>query len=109
VEAPVRPLDRLVRLQNADGSWELDHELAKILGRRLKDLERVLTDASRPASEARRAWATALALAWLEKEAAESQDEWRLLAYKARTWLESTRARLASGEDWITSAKRLLG
>jgi hypothetical protein len=100
----VRPLDRHVRLQNADGSWELDHELAKILGRRLKDLERVLTDASRPASEARRAWATALALAWLEKEAAESH-----LAYKARTWLESTRARLASGEDWITSAKRLLG
>jgi hypothetical protein len=107
--ASERALDRLVRLQRADGSWELDGELAKILGQRLKDLERVLTDASRPATEARRAWATALALAWLEKEAPEARDEWRLLAEKARKWLERTPARLASGEDWLTSAKRFLG
>jgi hypothetical protein len=107
--APERPLDRLVRLQRADGSWELSSELAKILGRRMKDLERVLAGATGAGEEARRAWATALAVAWLEKQAPESRDEWRLLAEKARTWLEGSRARLASGEDWLTSAKRLLG
>jgi hypothetical protein len=80
-----------------------------LLGQREKDLERALANASGPAEDARRAWATALALAWLEKEARDSQDEWRLLAVKARKWLDSSRARIENGEDWLTAAKRLLG
>jgi hypothetical protein len=85
----VRPVDRLVALQGADGSWSLTAEFAKAIGAGLPSLEKHLTGLAGNAPTARRALATALALAWLERHAAAERDEWRLLAGKARAWLDA--------------------
>jgi hypothetical protein len=86
----LRPLDRLVALQGADGSWKLTKELAQALG--WPDAKRLKKALGRPLSgEAEeRAAATALALAWLERECADARDEWRMLADKGREWLSRT-------------------
>ena len=94
----MRPQDRLVALQQLDGSWELTAGLARLVHRRKRDLESVVDAfiASRPAGagsalrDSRRALATALALVWLARHAADGADEWRLLAGKAHDWLEAT-------------------
>lgn len=99
-----RPLDRLVVLQRADGSWDLDDELAAVLGVRLRKLRKKLEGATGDPDDAARAWATALALAWLESNASESRDEWELLADKAKAWLSRCGARLAGGEVWLAAA-----
>ena len=88
--ASVRPLDRLIALQRADGSWVLDGELAKALGwRSAKQLLKALgrTPSGEPE---KRAAATALAVVWLERECQDARDEWQLLAEKAREWLSRT-------------------
>ena len=54
------------------------------------DLEAELTGASGNPDDIRRAWATALALAWLSAYASDAEDEWRLLAAKGRAWLDLT-------------------
>ncbi|MBK8596749.1 MAG: VWA domain-containing protein [Holophagales bacterium] len=99
----LRPLDLLVALQKADGSWELTEELAAALGKKLPDLEKTL--ASSKGEPARRAWATALALAWLAKNAPAEKDEWTLLARKARTWLDASGAAAPSPAGWLAMAE----
>jgi len=69
-------------------------------------LDKYLRNAIGDPSEARRAWATALALVYLEKQAAEWQDEWELLAEKAERWLTRCQAKLADGGSWIDAASR---
>jgi Ca-activated chloride channel family protein len=81
-----RPLDRVVPLQRADGSWELTEAFAAAIGMELAQLHAALPDAG-GAGDVQRAWATALALAWLARHAADARDEWRLLARKAQQWL----------------------
>ena len=88
----LRPLDRLVALQRADGSWELTPELAAILGAKLKELEAFL---SLPAmlplngdAGSGRLFATALALEFLEAACAKDRVEWLLLAGKASAFLD---------------------
>jgi hypothetical protein len=103
-----RPLDRLIRLQRADGSWELSESLARILGKRLADLEARLTAMGGQDAESRRAWATALALYWLQAEAAAWPAEWKLLAQKARRWLDRCPARLAGGVAWLDAAAMIM-
>jgi Ca-activated chloride channel family protein len=106
VRAP-RGLHGLVALQRADGSWDLTPEFAAILDRRLADLESALDGAS--SREERRAWATALALVWLDQHAGEVGDEWRLLANKARGWLNKVAAAPpASGQTWIQEAEAFM-
>jgi hypothetical protein len=102
----LRPFDRLVALQRADGSWELSSDLAEILGRPLAELERSLPAADGKAADARRAWATALALAWLEARP-ELQVEWELLADKARGWLSQLEAQPRDGTSWTEAARRV--
>jgi Ca-activated chloride channel family protein len=103
-----RRVDDLVVLQRADGSWDLDEALASVLGKRLKKLQKTLKDATGDPGEAARAWATALALAWLEANATDSRTEWELLAEKAKAWLSRCGAKLASGEDWLEAASPAL-
>ncbi len=106
-----RPVDELVVLQRADGSWDLDESLASALGVRLRKLQKKLKGASGDPDEAARAWATALALAWLESNAADSREEWELLAAKARDWLSRCAARLPDGPDgeaWLSAAASAL-
>jgi Ca-activated chloride channel family protein len=99
---------RLVRLQRADGSWELTKELAEILHRRLKQLEAGVPEVTGDREEARRAWATALALAWIESEFSAWNVECALLKKKAGKWLQSCTAQLVTGEDWTDAASRFL-
>lgn len=96
----VRPLDRVVALQKADGHWNLDDALADALGVARNALR---AGAPRPAEAA--AWATACALAWLEKHAKAEEPEWRLLAKKARAWLAKNARKRADGRDWLDAAR----
>jgi hypothetical protein len=107
-----RPIDRLVALQCVDGSWTPSKRLFEVTGLDPDDVDRLHELASRgePTLNASRedfgrALATATALAWLVREAADSRDEWRLLAEKAREWLE----RMPPGtEFWLRLAETAL-
>jgi Ca-activated chloride channel family protein len=85
-----RPLDRLVALQRADGSWTLDDDLAQALGWPGAKSLRKAAACDLRGHRQERAFATALALAWLDRECADARDEWRLLADKAREQLDRT-------------------
>jgi len=103
-----RSHDRLVALQRADGSWELDTAFAKAVSIKLRDLEKVLRDAIGDPEIIRRALATAIAIAWLEKFAPAARGEWEMLAEKARRWLAACGAAPAGGESWSDLAERAL-
>ena len=108
---PSRPLDAIVALQRADGSWALDAAFANAVCLNLRELEKALRDAAGDASAVRRALATAVALAWLERYAAAERAEWDLLAAKAEAWLEASHAEPAPGagwRGWIEVANRLV-
>ncbi len=107
-QATPRPLDRLILLQAADGSWDLTEELADIFGCSLPFLEDVPRKTSGDAATVRRAWATALALAYLETHADDVRDEWALLAEKARRWLERCGVDCPTGQPWVVLARRIL-
>ena len=104
---PPQNLHALVALQHADGSWDLTPELATILGRDLSDLESALAGTGhRP--DARRAWATALALVWLDVHGGHTRDEWQLLANKARRWLDVAAPVPLSGQTWMREAEAVI-
>jgi Ca-activated chloride channel family protein len=107
---PVPPpgMDELVALQRADGSWALDAPFASAIGRSLVDLEAVLTGASGSAEDVRRAWATALALAWMQIHAEDVAVEWRMLGAKAQRWIENVAAIPPGGRTWIDRAREFL-
>jgi len=96
----IRPLDALVALQRADGSWALDAEFAKALSLNLRHLERELRSATGDRESARRALATVIALEWLEKHAGSERGEWEMLAQKATSWLSTLRTEPAAGQGW---------
>jgi Ca-activated chloride channel family protein len=106
--APVSPLHALVALQRADGSWTLTAELASAIGRDLTELVAVLDGAKGNRKDAMKAWATALALAWLHEHAQDAEDQWRLLAAKARRWLDTVPAWLRDGTKWMDAATAFL-
>ncbi|XP_040585948.1 von Willebrand factor A domain-containing protein 5A isoform X2 [Mesocricetus auratus] len=73
----------LISLQKANGSWELDEDLTKILGTSLEDMK-----AANPAKdEDPSAWATVLAVLWLHANGKDMECEWELLERKAVAWL----------------------
>jgi Ca-activated chloride channel family protein len=98
----------LIALQQADGSWELTADLAAILGRERAQIGAAIVGATGSRSEVECAWATALALAWLELHAAPAVDEWRLLAEKARHWLDAVGAAPPRRSSWPAAARRFL-
>jgi hypothetical protein len=95
-----RPIDALVALQGADGSWPLTEALAAVLGAHLRDLVEMLPENERHVDERRRALATVLALAWLRREASAHEDEWRLLARKAERWLDGNHVAAGTRAGW---------
>lgn len=102
------PHVRLVRLQRADGSWELDDRLMEAMGGRFLDWDGLLRQVDGPDDdERRRALATALAVAWLERHAPHYRDEWERASDKARQWLRGCGARIASGESLAEFAGRV--
>jgi hypothetical protein len=104
---PAAPMYALVTLQRADGSWDLTSEFARAIGQDPRDLESALA-ATGSRDDVRRAWATALALAWLEQHANHAEPEWRMLAAKARNWLSAVRALPADGGAWADTAAKFL-
>ena len=107
----LRPLDALVALQRADGSWDLDDAFARAVSIALGELEKALRDAAGEADATRRALATAIAVEWLEKQAAAERGEWDLLARKAMAWLSTSRTEPAAGQGWngwLDLARRLV-
>nr|BAE23178.1 unnamed protein product [Mus musculus] len=74
---------QLISLQKANGSWELDEDLTKILGTKSKDIK-----AANPAKhEDPSAWSTVLAVVWLHANGTDLKCEWELLERKAVAWL----------------------
>lgn len=109
VPQPPRGMDVLVALQKADGSWDLTPQLAAILGRSLDELEAALAPPSHSRDDVRRAWATALAVAWLHARAGAVVGEWRMLAAKARKWIHGVPAVPPGGGTWVDAATAFLG
>ena len=105
--AAPRGMHELIALQHADGHWDLNHDLAVILGRDLSEIEEI-SGAFGTRADVRRAWATALALAWLQLHAGAVEEQWRLLGAKARRWLDDVAAAPPDGWMWIDVATRFL-
>uniref|UniRef100_A0A8C0IPN4 Uncharacterized protein n=1 Tax=Chelonoidis abingdonii TaxID=106734 RepID=A0A8C0IPN4_CHEAB len=97
------PLLRLVSLQNADGSWDLDPWLAAALGVSETDTRERMPSKDVPPS----VWATVLAVVWLHGRATGQRDEWELLEAKAVGWVQG-RAGLRLSEC-LEAANTLLG
>jgi hypothetical protein len=95
-----RAFDFLVSLQRADGSWDLDEALADLFGHDLGDLVAAIAGSTGDPDEARRAWATVLALKFLEEQASANRGEWALLADKAVRWLATVSAVPPGGTSW---------
>ena len=91
----------LASLQRADGSWLLEDGLAHVVDRRLREVEKAMPAPDAPL--ARELWATALALAWLERHASALVGEWRMLAAKAERWLDANGGREVREEarQWL--------
>jgi vault protein inter-alpha-trypsin-like protein/VWA domain-containing protein len=107
-ESSVGALQALIVLQRADGSWDLDRRFADAIGRTLRDMQLVIAAAQGSDEDVRRAWATALALAWLRKYAAGREDEWRMLSQKAERWLHGVAAILPGRWTWFDRAEAFL-
>jgi Vault protein inter-alpha-trypsin domain/von Willebrand factor type A domain len=105
VGTPADPVQRLIALQRADGAWKLTGALAAAIGRTLADLEKALEGLASATTTTRQVWATALALAWLERNADDAAAEWRLLALKARRWLDGLDAVPSGGRSWLDAAR----
>jgi hypothetical protein len=99
-----RVLDRVVALQRADGSWALDQALADVLGHPLSDLVAAIAGSTGAPDEARRAWATVLALSFLATHASGNRREWQMLADKAARWLATINSAPPGGKSWMDLA-----
>ncbi|XP_044841714.1 von Willebrand factor A domain-containing protein 5A-like [Mauremys mutica] len=99
----VSPLLRLVSLQNADGSWDLDPRLAAALGVSETDARGRMPSQDVPPS----IWATVLAVVWLHGRAVGQRDEWELLEAKAVGWVRGQAGPQLS--ECLEAANTLLG
>ena len=103
-----RVFDRVIALQRADGSWELDEALLVACGlsrEQLPTLEALVPSAA--SHEGRRAMATAIALTFLRHRAAHHRMEWALLARKADRYLAHVAVQPNGGGTWLTAASAL--
>ena len=78
------PLSQLIALQTAEGFWQLDKQLADIVGQPVEKLVKKC-----PATGMESVWATLLALTLLKERFSSQEEEWELVAIKAKTWLQN--------------------
>ena len=96
----------LIALQRADGSWDLTAKLAVALGHELATIEAAVPAFDpRDNGTARVAWATALAVCWLQQYANAFETEWRAVADKSLLRLKAFPAP-ADGSTWLAAAAR---
>jgi Ca-activated chloride channel family protein len=106
--SPGIALHQVVALQRANGSWELTREFAKAVGFDLATLRAALPETGGDRVLALQAWATALALVWLQAHAADTEALWRMLADKARRWLDAVGIVPLDGSPWADVARSFL-
>ena len=101
--------DALVRLQRADGSWQLDRRLLGVLGVEQDRLVRLAATVGGGA-QGEAIVATLAAVAFLEAHASAHRDEWSSLAAKATRWVEAALASLgmAGAFEPLSQKVRLL-
>ncbi|XP_056403254.1 von Willebrand factor A domain-containing protein 5A-like isoform X2 [Hyla sarda] len=87
---------KLISLQNADGSWNLNPEFSSVLGIPLQDIS-----SKNPHQNMGSVWATVLAVIWLHLSCLDQREEWELLEGKAVSWLK---AKAGSSLDQFVSA-----
>jgi hypothetical protein len=107
---PVAPpaMQILVRLQHADGSWDLTREFADAIGQEFDVLQSVVRRATRDREDMTKAWATALALTWLDRHASDFESEWHMLAAKAWGCLVGASADPDANAKWLYAAEIFL-
>jgi hypothetical protein len=107
---PVAPpaMQILVRLQHADGSWDLTREFADAIGQEFDVLQSVVRRATRDREDMTKAWATALALTWLDRHASDFESEWHMLAAKAWGCLVGASADPDANARWLYAAEIFL-
>ncbi|XP_066293430.1 von Willebrand factor A domain-containing protein 5A-like isoform X3 [Branchiostoma lanceolatum] len=96
------PPSTVIPLQMAEGSWELDDDLAAVLGVKLDRLTKECP------VQKKAVWATVLALVWLHTKMADKKVEWQMLARKATTWLKAHQEGW-SADDVVGKACTVLG
>jgi hypothetical protein len=90
-----QPLSRtkaLVDIQTYEGTFELDSELAALLGVSIKDLEAKLVafnGGGLTQEQKRKVWATVIAIMVFETQLAGEKDVWGLVVDKARAWVSN--------------------
>merc|ERR1712014_342405 len=92
-------LQPLILLQEFDGSWELTQSLAAVFGLPFASL-------AAPNEVQEAAWATALALAFLQLKIASRAEEWKFVGHKAREWLTQHGIEVS---ELLTRAEEKLG
>ncbi|XP_066458798.1 von Willebrand factor A domain-containing protein 5A-like isoform X2 [Eleutherodactylus coqui] len=93
---------KLISLQNADGSWNLNPEFCSILGISQQDINNKNPDQNMDSS----VWATVLALIWLHASCLDQKEEWELLEYKAMSWLKAKAG--SSLDQFVRAGNELL-
>lgn len=93
---------RMISLQSAQGSWNIDYAFAEVLGLSLNGIQEAspladnsvyiaddlqeLMDSDK-CDNSSQLWATALALIWLYRKRRQFEAEWNLAAKKAEDWM----------------------
>lgn len=104
-------IQSLVRLQQLDGKWLLDSDLAKLFGISLDNMRESMASALSGTSEVVSCyWATCLAIVMFERLFASKVDEWTLLVKKARKWLKDQEPSIAPVKNEVATerAKKFL-
>ncbi|KAH3764516.1 Vault protein inter-alpha-trypsin domain [Pelomyxa schiedti] len=101
----VRPLDKLIFLQNSDGSWlEFNEAVLTIIGCALELIQRSVPPEIQSLKNCQSIWNTAIALVCLQSKFTTAIDEWEMLALKAKKWLSQ---QLSSSNCTITTTALL--
>ena len=98
----------LIMLQRANGSWEMSSQLEQVIGSDGFRPGLRIADATPLLRDFHNVWATALAIAWLERQADHFRSEWEMVADKGRHWLHHAVRELGNGERWVHEAARFL-
>ncbi|KAI4897472.1 hypothetical protein NFI96_013349 [Prochilodus magdalenae] len=96
------PLLELITLQKASGYWEMDSDLAEVLGRTEEKVDKLI-----PAHVEKGVCATVLALIWLHGFKMDAQVEWQFVAMKAVTWIRNQK--VTSLSECVRAGNKLLG
>jgi len=81
-----KDMNSIVVLQNFDGSWNLDSNLAQVFGVTLDQLKQTLKELNL-SQEKEKIWATALSLLFLTLAFKHLKEDWEILSEKTKEYL----------------------